>query len=400
MAKPSYLSLFAGAGGLDYGLEAAGFELVLAVERDETCCETLRANRRWPVLNRDLGEVEPREILSAAGLRQRSLDLLAAGPPCQPFSKSANWSPTGPRGLDDPRASSLNRMMDIVQTALPRCVLIENVEGFRQSGPASGLEFVLRRFKAINRNCGTRYSPHWRILNATDYGVPQTRKRFFLVAFRNGAAFTFPESSASAPVTAWQAIGDLQDRDRPHLAAKGRWSELLGSIPEGKNYLWHTNRGGGQPLFGWRTRYWSFLLKLAKNAPAWTISAQPAQNAGPFHWHNRQLSTSELLRLQTFPAGTFIAGDRTARQRQIGNAVPSLLAEAIGRSIQVQLGGRVRRKFVLALPPKPGPTPEAEPVQSVQPRYLRLIGQHDDHPGTGLGPRGRRAQAEGTVRSP
>jgi DNA (cytosine-5)-methyltransferase 1 len=124
----------------------------------------------------------------------------------------------------------------------------------------------------------------------------------------------------------------LARKKRDDLALKGRWANLLPSIPEGKNYLWHTNRGGGKRLFGWRTKYWSFLLKLAKNQPAWTIPAQPAQNAGPFHWANRQLRTSEMLKLQTIPSNIFVAGTRADRQRQIGNAVPSLLAEAIGRA--------------------------------------------------------------------
>ena len=126
---------------------------------------------------------------------------------------------------------------------------------------------------------------------------------------------------------------------------KGRWAKLLPSIPEGKNYLWHTDRGGGERLFGWRTKYWSFLLKLAKNQPAWTIPAQPAQNAGPFHWRNRQLRTSEMLRLQTFPSDIFVAGTRAERQRQIGNAVPPLLAEVIGRAIIASLNDRPTSKM-------------------------------------------------------
>src|SRR5262249_18489369 len=111
----------------------------------------------------------------------------------------------------------------------------------------------------------------------------------------------------------------------------------LPSIPEGENYLWHTARGGGMPLFGWRTRYWSFLLKLAKDRPAWTIQAQPGPATGPFHWTNRRLSSQELCRLQTFPDGLQFDCGRNDVQRMLGNAVPSLVAEVIAREIRGQL---------------------------------------------------------------
>ena len=87
---------------------------------------------------------------------------------------------------------------------------------------------------------------------------------------------------------------------------------LLPSIPEGENYLWHTNRGGGLQLFGWRTRYWSFLLKLAKSLPSWTIQAQPASAIGPFHWRSRKLTTREMCRLQTPTAQLVEAAKRAA----------------------------------------------------------------------------------------
>jgi DNA (cytosine-5)-methyltransferase 1 len=228
-------------------------------------------------------------------------------------------------------------------------------------------------------------------LNAADFGIPQLRKRFFLVALRSGAEFQFPVAShAQRHVTCWQAIGPLAERPRNDLPVLGRWGPLLPSIPEGRNYLWHTDRGGGLPLFGWRTRYWSFLLKLAKNAPAWTISAHPAQNAGPFHWANRQLGTSEILRLQTFPPEIVIAGARQDRQRQIGNAVPCLLAEAIGRAIRSQLTGHQFRSSLKLLVPEIGlPIPGPQSVSPPPETYLGLLGKHADHPGTGRGPRPR-----------
>jgi DNA (cytosine-5)-methyltransferase 1 len=382
--KPKAIGLFAGAGGLDIGLEAAGFKIALAVERDDDCCTTLRTNHPWKVLQGDLENIAPAEILKAAGLYRRCVDLVSAGPPCQPFSKSANWSPNGLRRLDDPRANPLQNFMDFISNALPRCVLIENVEGFR----GEGLHFVKSHLKKINRTHGTAYRINEAILNAADYGVPQMRRRLFVVAFRDGRKFNFPTPThVENPVTCWDAIGRMEIKKRADLALKGRWAKLLPSIPEGSNYLWHTNRGGGEPLFGWRTRYWSFLLKLAKSQPSWTIPAQPAQNAGPFHWRNRQLRTAEMLKLQTFPRSVFVSGDRAARQRQIGNAVPPLLGEIIGRYIRASLENKELANFApkLSIPRRSTP-PKPFRVRSPNPRYLHMIGAHADHPGTGLGP--------------
>ncbi len=155
----------------------------------------------------------------------------------------------------------------------------------------------------------------------------------------------------------------------------------------GENYLWHTERGGGLPLFGWRRRYWSFLLKLAKNRPSWTVQAQPGPATGPFHWDNRRLSMRELCRLQTFPDDVVIFGGRTSIQKRVGNAVPSLLAEVLGRGIRKQLlGHRVQNRNPKLLPPGSSARPFGRSVRcrSRDP-FLDLVGDHDAHPGTGRG---------------
>src|SRR4029079_12045835 len=131
----------------------------------------------------------------------------------------------------------------------------------------------------------------------------------------------------------WDAIG-CEEFSEPVAQATGKWADLLASIPEGKNYLWHTNRGGGHQLFGYRTRYWSFLLKLAKDEPSWTLPAHPGPATGPFHWDNRPLSVAEMLSLQSFPAAWRVEGERRADHvTQIGNATPPLLAELLGRCV-------------------------------------------------------------------
>jgi DNA (cytosine-5)-methyltransferase 1 len=223
------------------------------------------------------------------------------------------------------------------------------------------------------------------------------------VGDREGRDFQFPEPCffnpekgdspqlSLAPLApyrnAWDAIGDLPEPDED-LSPGGKWGDLLASIPEGNNYLWHTSRLGGMNLFGWRTRYWSFLLKLAKEKPSWTIQAQPGSAIGPFHWTSRRLSVREMCRFQTFPDDYEIIGGRTTAQRQLGNAVPSLLAEILGLEIRSQLIGRQSRKTTLKLlPPCRKPTPAPEVLMDVPEKYHKYLGDHAPHPGKGKGPK-------------
>lgn len=397
---PKIISLYSGAGGMDYGFEAAGFDTAVALEFDHDCCETLRRNRHWPVIERSIFEVPTDEILDKAGLKKGEVDLLIGGPPCQPFSKSGYWARGDSARLDDPRSDTLAAYMRVVEETLPRAFVLENVEGLAFSGKDEGLQLLLEKIKRINKRTRSNYVPTWKVLNAADYGVPQIRSRFFMIASREGRPFTFPKAmfaeraedsllidAALLPHrTAWDALGDLPEPTEEDLGVRGKWADLLPSIPEGRNYLWHTERGEGLPLFGWRRRYWTFLLKLAKNKPSWTIQAQPGPAVGPFHWKSRRLSSRELCRLQTFPDNVLIYGARGSVQKQIGNAVPSLLAEVLGRAIRVQLlGERSRRGEYRLRPPDRSPVPRPETVEDVPAEFRRLVGKHSAHPGTGKG---------------
>jgi len=393
------ISLYSGAGGIDYGFEAAGFETRLCVDFDKDACATLRANRSWPVIEADIANVTPEQILEQTGIRRDEMDVLVGGPPCQPFSKSGFWWRGEALRLDDPRAGTIGHYLRLIRALLPRVVLFENVDAISYEGKDEGLQLLLEGFKALNDEAGVNYTPVYKVLDAADFGVPQHRTRFFLVAARDGTRFRFPEPThgerdLASPAglepysTTWDAIGDLDTvANDEGLALSGKWAGLLPSIPEGQNYLWHTPRGGGKPLFGWRTRYWSFLLKLAKDLPSWTLQAQPGPAIGPFHWRNRQLTARELCRLQTFPDGVVITGDRRTAQKLLGNAVPSLLAEVLAREIRVQL---LRRVFPsakpLLLPPRRAPVPARELPEPLPSVYKHLIGDHAAHPGTGKGP--------------
>jgi DNA (cytosine-5)-methyltransferase 1 len=379
MRRPTVISLFSGAGGLDYGFEAAGFETVFANDVDHDACETLRRNRpQWPVVEGSIFEV--RDFGHA--------DVVIGGPPCQPFSKSGYWVRGDAARLSDPRAATLDAYLRVIEQVQPRAFLLENVFGIAYASKSEGLQLLQRKIAEINRRTGTRYAPSTAVLNAADFGVPQLRERFFLIAARDGTQFHFPDGGEFPRRTAWDALADVRPSADEDLAVRGKWAALLPSIPEGQNYLHHTHRGDGMPLFGWRRRYWNFLLKLAKSQPSWTIQAQPGPAVGPFHWENRRLSARELCRLQTFPDDVEVYGNRQSVQRQIGNAVPSLLAEILAREIRVQLLGDAPITTPLTLlPPDRSPAPPPEHVREVPAEYHHLGGPHPAHPGTGKGPR-------------
>lgn len=406
-ATPSVISLFTGAGGLDLGFEAAGFETRVAVEFDGDAVKTLRENRDWPVIHADIhdqNKASSAELLRVAGAKEGNVDVLIGGPPCQPFSKSGYWASGDSRRLADPRATTLGAYLRVLEDLKPRAFLLENVPGLAFSKKDEGLVFLRRSIEAINKRTRLGYSFSAEILNAAEYGIPQERQRVFLVGSRDGTQFKFPRPRYSNRLsepslafeegkqpyhTAWDAIGGIEeDPADPELRLTGKWADLLPSIPEGQNYLYHTDRGDGLSLFGWRTRYWSFLLKLAKRLPSWTIAAQPGPAIGPFHWQNRRLSRTELARLQTFPANFTVPGTLRTAQKQLGNAVPSALAELLALSIRTQLFGdnTLDPSRSVLLPERSSDIPASERVHPVPRKFRDLVGEYVDHPGTGKGP--------------
>ncbi|MCL6596982.1 MAG: DNA cytosine methyltransferase [Firmicutes bacterium] len=346
------ISLFSGVGGLDLGIEWAGFRVRVAVEWDADAAESLRRNNPdRPVLQRDIRSTSTDEILAAAGLRPAEPALVVGGPPCTPFSKSGYWLEYKRLGLDPDRAL-LDEFLRVVVEARPEAVLMENVHGLAYRN-RNAAEFT--RLVTGLQDAG--YSVRWKVLNAADYGVPQLRKRLFLYATREGTPPNFPQPTHSGwsetrrrfderlrpYVTSREAIGDLEARDdlaEPEERVEGKYGDLLREIPPGDNYLFFTaERGHPNPLFRWRSRYWTFLLKLDPNRPSTTVQAQPGPFVGPFHWQSRRLRALEVKRLQTFPDDYDVCGNRRSLQVQIGNAVPPLLAAIVARPLWNRLRG-------------------------------------------------------------
>ncbi len=241
------ISLYTGAGGLDLGFEAAGFETAAAVEIDPEAVATLRHNRDWPVLDRDVHTISSKELLETAGLGAGEVDALIGGPPCQPFSKSGYWASGDTLRLDDPRAGTIAAYLGVLRDVLPKTFLLENVPGLAYRKKSEGLELIARAVRKINRDHGTSYTLAVAKLNAADFGVPQLRERVFVIGARDGQEFAFPAPShvdagclsfgQNPYTTAWDALGDLQEDDDPELQVRGKWAGLLPSIPEGENYL-------------------------------------------------------------------------------------------------------------------------------------------------------------------
>lgn len=194
------ISLYTGAGGLDLGLEAAGFMTTAAVEHNAFACRTLRANQRedrpWTILEASIHDVRSEELAKSGMVKVGDADMLVGGPPCQPFSKAAYWVHGDTKRLGDPRADTLSAYLRVLRDLQPRVFLLENVFGLTYKGKDEALSLLQNTVEAINREVGTSYSFCWKVLNTANYGVPQVRERFFLVGARDGREFVFPEGNS------------------------------------------------------------------------------------------------------------------------------------------------------------------------------------------------------------
>lgn len=363
------LSLFSGAGGLDLAVERAAdaplsqlrvkgpVRVALATDYEPQALETLQLNMPGTrILPGDIRKTSTADILKEAGLSPGDPVLVVGGPPCTPFSKSGFWIKEK-RESRDPNASLLDEYIRVVRESRPEAFVLENVQGLTYKTHKAQFDRLIAGLAALG------YNPQWKVLLAADYGVPQLRRRVFVVGRRDGAAFRFPESTHSGwserdksfdeskipHITAGAALGDLLPGvPEADELAEGEYADLAAQVPPGQNYLWHTDRYGGQDVFKWRSRYWTFLLRLQQERASTTLQAQPGPWVGPLHWENlhnaagdsraRRLRVPEVLRLMTFPSDFEVLGNRADVQRQLGNAVPVELGKVVVRALLEQLG--------------------------------------------------------------
>lgn len=363
------VSLFSGAGGLDLAVERADAEplvpedrgsglarVAVATDYNEPALTTLARNfPHAKSINGDIRTMASDRLLEMAGLQSTEPVLVVGGPPCTPFSKSGFWLEQK-RESRDPNASLLDEYVRVVRDTRPEAFILENVQGLTYSTHRAQFDRLLKSLTELG------YNPQWKVLLAADYGVPQLRRRVFVVGRRDGRAFQFPEATHSGwsehtrkfntdlipHVTASQAFEGLSYEQVNDEYVDGQYGELAAEIPPGQNYLWHTERYGGRNRFEWRSRYWTFLLRLDPGRPSSTLQAQPGPYVGPFHWENvvsqsgemraRRLRVSEMLRLMSFPDDFKVPAARAEVQRQLGNAVPLELGKAVARALLTQLG--------------------------------------------------------------
>ncbi len=337
------LSLFSGCGGLDLGMKFAGFDIVFANDSDNDCVKSHALNFKDVFcFRKDIEELTNEEI--ETNCSSSEIDVVVGGPPCPPFSKSRFYRKEMPRAFDDPSGrSTIENYFRVIDLVRPRAFVMENVHGLAYKVHKEAFNYIKENSKKLG------YKINFDVLNAADYGVPQVRKRLFIVGVNNSLDYYFPKKTHQEAaegfsqngikkwVTAGNVLLDLpsaSEHDLPGHFAGGKHHELLKEVPPGDNYLYFTEeRGYPSPVFKWRSRYWSFLLKLSPDKPSWTIQARRSNNMGPFHWNNRILTIDEVKRLQTFPDDWQLSGTIEKQWRQIGNAVPPLLAQKIGSSL-------------------------------------------------------------------
>lgn len=342
--KPKAISLFAGAGGLDLGVDSAGFHTICAIEIDQHCISTLlkNSNRKhiWQV---DVRALDPVATVESLGTTGDEIGLLHGGPPCQPFSQIGSQS-----GIADPRGLLVFEMVRFTAALKPSAVLIEQVPRFLTSIVAQGMTMVdaLREeFFKIG------YELHAEIANAAEFGVPQVRKRAILVALQRGQSFRFPDSKTRQCKTVGKAIGDLPeavssgcdphipnhvditpDRDRYRISFvdEGEWLAKSESAPPDVK-LKLTAKDS--------TKY----RRLHRDLPALTLRCGEI----PYHpLENRYLTPRETARLQGFPDRHVFVGPIRRRtgtvrnldqHRQVANAVPPPLAKHMAERVKASL---------------------------------------------------------------
>ncbi len=333
-SKIQGLSFFSGGGGLDIGAQMAGIKVLTSLDFDKDSIETLRSNKFFAHSQHRLDDI--RNVKSgdfSQVLKDNNPEklVLLGGPPCQPFSKAGYWKTLSQRlGPDDPR-NMIGSYLHLIDEIRPDGFILENVESIMHPHNIQAVNDLAEAIDIMNYNFVLVKA------NACDYGVPQKRKRVFFIASRKKinihprpTNFENPEGNQLPyeRVIDWIGRFDTTKFADERDSTEGRHHEALIQVPPGGNYISLSERRGYVPeLFKAGTRYWTFLLKLHPYRPSWTIIASPGHWEGPFHWNNRRLRNCELAAIQTFPLDYKFCGSPRSVHKQIGNAVPCLLAK-------------------------------------------------------------------------
>lgn len=370
-ARPVAVDLFSGCGGLSLGLEDAGYRVILSVDHDARAAETHKHNLPGRALTRDLSE--PESIESVVGLlRGHEIALIAGGPPCQPFSRAGRSKirSLGVAPEEDDRRELWRSFLDIVLSVKPAAVLLENVPDMALGSDTRILRAILDQLE------GAGYDTDARLLDAWRYGVPQHRQRLIVLARRDGRPILWPPQQKKIRLR--DAIGDLprlgDGTGEPHMEAgrartrfqraarKGAgsdlWDHFTRAVRDDDREAFKLMKPGTRysELPEELRRYRSDIFNDKYNRLDWddlsrSITAHIAKD-GYWYIHpeeHRTLTVREAARIQTFPDRFRFAGSRSDAFRQIGNAVPPALAQAVGGAL---LKGSRARKLRPAQQPR------------------------------------------------
>lgn len=352
--KPIAVDLFCGAGGLSLGLKRAGFKVLAAIDSDENACSTFKKNHKGTkVIVADLSKLKVDDLLNRINISKNDIALVAGGPPCQGFSMANGKT----RTKNNPKNRMVNHFVRFVKEIQPSLFLMENVLGFRSIDEGRVVKKLKTRFSKLG------YKTNLVTLNAAYYGVPQNRLRVFLIGNRNGKEFKVPPQKYGSDnknplVTVRDALfGDLPKLIPPgndvceyanspinayQLKIRGKTRHLFNHIATINNKTVQ-KRKSLIPIGGnWRNvpkkfcdikvQFSATYKRLNPKEPSITVSNfRKSMLIHPYE--NRGLSVREAARLQSFPDSYFFCGGISSIQQQVGDAVPPLLAKAVGKQL-------------------------------------------------------------------
>lgn len=324
----NYIDLFAGAGGMSLGFVTAQFNNLFSVEYDKKIAMTYKKNfPNHNLIVEDIKKIKNYDLEKL--IANQSVDVIIGGPPCQGFSMASR---NGRSFVEDERNYLFNEFVRVVSVIKPKMFVMENVARMLSHNKGKTIEEIILAFENIG------YDIQYKVLQTADFGVPQKRRRIFVVG-TTGQKFAFPEPT-NKMVTVKEAIGDLpvlesgEKSEIPnHIAMKhsDQMLEKMSHIKDGGDRMAIPEKL--RPKSGDIRKY----IRYNSNKPSITVTGDMRK---VFHYsQNRALTPRELARLQSFPDSFYFEGNSISIQQQIGNAVPPLLSYAIANEVVNALKG-------------------------------------------------------------
>ena len=342
-SKYTFIDLFSGCGGLSLGFEMAGYQSLLAIDNWQDALDTYKRNNPTArTLCADLSKIDPEEIKKEYNIDRVS--VIIGGPPCQGFSIA------GKRIIDDERNKLYKSFVGFVRCFMPDAFVMENVPNILSIGGGIVKESIIKDFSELG------YNLTYKVLLASDYGVPQNRRRAVFVGLKEGC-FSFPTPTITTPITTKEALSDLPDKsiadgDAYPLSAQSVYQQMMrkgvetlhnhqatihteqttriiSMVPDGGNY-----KDLPEELQQTRKVHIAWT-RLNSKKPSITIDTGHRHH---FHYSfNRVPTVRESARIQSFPDSFIFTNSKTSQYKQVGNAVPPLMAKAIAEQLLLTL---------------------------------------------------------------